>query len=140
MEVNNDFFHGSHSPPTTNKKAQQVCLPESHGEVWQTILLFIFFWGGQLGLILMGQTYLAGGFSPVEKYQSRWESSPIGVKIKNIRNHHLDTVVSFREFLLHPKNTSPFHVLSASNIWARDFVEHPEPTYPVSLFQDPQVP
>ena len=35
--------------------------------------------------------YLVGGWTnPCEKYESKWESSPIfGVKIKNISNHHL---------------------------------------------------
>ncbi len=34
---------------------------------------------------------IVGGFSPFEKYESKWESSPrLGVKIKNMWNHHLD--------------------------------------------------
>ena len=32
---------------------------------------------------------LVGGFNPVEKYQSKWESSQTGMKIKHIWNHHL---------------------------------------------------
>ena len=37
------------------------------------------------------QSFLVGGWTnPVEKYESKWESSPIfGVKIKNLWNHHL---------------------------------------------------
>ena len=32
---------------------------------------------------------LVGGFNPFEKYESKWESSPIfGVNIKNVRNLH----------------------------------------------------
>jgi len=32
--------------------------------------------------------YLVGGFNPLEKYYSNWESSPrFGVKIKNLWNH-----------------------------------------------------
>ena len=37
---------------------------------------------------------LVGGFNPLEKYESKWEPSPIfGVKIKHIWNHHLDIYV-----------------------------------------------
>ena len=33
----------------------------------------------------LNETFLVGGFNPFEKYESKWESSPIfGVKIKNI--------------------------------------------------------
>ena len=36
---------------------------------------------------------LVGGFNPSEKYSSKWESSPgFGVKIKNVWNHHLESL------------------------------------------------
>ncbi len=42
-------------------------------------------------MMVVFKPYLVGGWTnPSEKYESKWESSPIfGVKIKNIWNHHL---------------------------------------------------
>ena len=49
--------------------------------------------------------HLVGGFNPSEKYACQIGSFPqVGVKIKNIWNHHL---VMFRVYQLIPSNSSP---------------------------------
>ena len=54
---------------------------------------------------------LVGGFNPLEKYESKWEPSPIfGVKIKHIWNHHLDIYVL--SVLLGPSFYSPMSGLT----------------------------
>ena len=52
----------------------------------RTSWIFTFF----LLLYVSKKRWLVGGFNPFEKYESKWDSSQIGMKIKNIWNHQLD--------------------------------------------------
>ena len=66
-------------------------------------------------------THLVGGFSPVEKYSSKWVHLPqLGVKIKNICNHHLVIIEGggTRKFLWNPCDRSS---LEEKNIRSRRF-------------------
>ena len=47
-----------------------------------------------------GKETLAGSFNPVEIHLSKWESSQVGVKIKNIWNHHPVTLKRGKETIL----------------------------------------
>ena len=79
----------------------------------------IFFWGLEtlkgwpLKLcwsLLQSMQYLVGGFNPFEKYDRQIGSFPqVGVKIKNIWNHHLVMVSMLKESKVYlKKNTVPF--------------------------------
>ena len=58
------------------------------------------------------RTFLGGGFNPIEKYESKWESSPIfGVKIKNIQNDHLDPSIDTNVITFSSHDWSCFFIL-----------------------------
>ena len=64
------------------------------------------------GIIFQNRTSPGGGFNPIKKYESKWESSQIfGVKMKNSQNDHLDPSIDTNVITFLSHDWSCFFIL-----------------------------